>query len=216
MEKAEDEPGADAIRATLNIRRFSTVRRQGRSNTGESTATGGSVPLSSRSSRRNRKDGSFKSSSSEWTHRGSTIREVPAEEEERRSSIQFNPSAPVTHIYPLRRTSPERYGSDDYVESVELSSSRPSAPILGPEPSMPRQPTSKRGNIQKQFSFGPGRKRHTEEEMVGLVEAGQNEVSMSENDKGNISPPSEHSEESESETVEYGRSGVTDKSYNRY
>src|SRR5208282_3265464 len=76
VEKSEDDPGADAIRGALSIRRFSTVRRPSRATNVDTTA--GSVNLPKW---RNRKDGRFFNNlPSDWSLRDSTIREVPVEE----------------------------------------------------------------------------------------------------------------------------------------
>jgi hypothetical protein len=142
---------------------------------------------------------------SDWTRR-ETIREVPAEEEDmRKSSVQFDPTAPVTHIYPPR---PEKFGPEDEFEEGDLSRSHnPLSPVPAPEfisaPPTPRYNIGKRGGIQKQFSFGKvGRKQLTEEETVGLVEAGRNEGAMSDRESGShhSEEHSEHSEESDFET----------------
>jgi len=92
VEKSEDEPGADAIRGALSIRRFSTVRRAGRAT---SVDTGGAIPLPNW---RRGRDGH-----SEWTRRESTIREVPSEEE-RKSSIHFDPKKPGKTITSKKST----------------------------------------------------------------------------------------------------------------
>ena len=173
VEKAEEDPGADAIRGALNIRRFSTVRRSRATNV--DTENPDSINLQNRSTRR----GTF------LPPRESTIREVPSEEE-RKSSVQFDPSAPVTHIYPPRRNTPDKLEIGDHIEEVDLSrveAHNPLSPVPLPSflsaPPTPRYDTTRRGGVQKQFSFGrAGRKRLTEEETMGLVEAGRREGGM--------------------------------------
>jgi hypothetical protein len=212
VEKADDEPGADAIRGALSIRRFST-RRTVRPNTADSQASD-SVNLPAW---KNRRDGAH---SPDW-RRESTIREVPAEEEEKRkSSMQFDPNAPHTHIYPPR-SSPESFSATDvdHVEEVDFSkrvvaSHNTSSPAPIPEfistlPT-PRYNVGKRGTLQKQFSFGKtGRKNLTEEETIGLVEAGRNEGGMSDDndDKNSGSHHSENSEDSDYEGRDVSKSG---------
>jgi hypothetical protein len=212
VEKAEDEPGADAIRGALSIRRYSTVRRPSRSTNVDPSLTGSPIPLKNRR-RGSRKDGHFFDLPSDFGRRESTIREVPAEEEPR-SSVQFNPAAPVTHIYPPRTAqSPEKYNLEDRVEEVDHSGQQthnPLSPVPTPDflsaPPTPRYPIPKRANVQKTFSFGraaksPGRTVLTEEETMGLVKAGQNEGTMC--DKDSESPhQTEHSEESDFEADE--------------
>lgn len=201
VEKAEDDPGADAIRGALSIRRFSTVRRASKATNVDPTT---SVNLPNW---RNRKE-----SSPEW-HRESTIREVPAEEERRKSSVQFDPTAPHTHIYPPRRMSPE-YSGGDHVDEVEFSRSHnPLSPVAMPDfmsaPPTPRYNVSKRpsAQLQKSFSFGKsGRKKLTEEETIGLVEAGRNEGGMSDenDDKNSETQHSDHTEDSDYERHDVG------------
>jgi hypothetical protein len=200
VEKPEDEPGADAIRGALSIRRFSTVRRAARAT---SVDTGNAVPLPNW---RRGRDGQ-----SEWSRRESTIREVPAEEE-RKSSVHFDPTAPVTHIYPPRQSSLDKVGEDDHVEEIEMSRYRhPLAPVRSPDflstaPST-RYNVASHSGIQKQFSFGRGgRKNLTEEETMGLVAAGQHEAVEEEHDNRDDTPHSDHSEDNES--VESGRYGT--------
>lgn len=202
VEKAEDEPGADAIRGALSIRRFSTVRRASRAT---SVDTGNAVPLPNW---RRGRDGQ-----SEWSRRESTIREVPSEEE-RKSSIHFDPTAPVTHIYPPRQPSFEKVGEDDHVEEIEMSRyHHPLSPVRSPDflstaPST-RYKVGSHSGIQKQFSFGrAGRKHLTEEETMGLVAAGQHEAVEEEEheDRDDSTPHSDHSEDNES--VESGRYGT--------
>ena len=188
VEKGEDDPGADAIRGTLSIRRFSTIRRRsGGSNV--DTAGTGSVPL------RNWRNRNHASSiiPSDWTLRESTIREVPADEDEqqRKSSVQFDPTAPITHIYPPRQTSTEKFGPEEHIEEIDLSKG-------SQQQQNQMSPGIKRG-LQKQYSFGRGgRENLTEEETMGLVEAGKNEGGMSESDGRDTE--SQHSQESEVET----------------
>ena len=77
-------------------------------------------------------------------------------------------------------------------------------------PPTPRYNISKRGSqVQKQFSFGKaGRgKRLTQEETMGLVQAGQNEGGLSESDRESVSRQSDHSQESDFETHDHGASG---------
>ena len=199
VEKSEDEPGADAIRGALSIRRFSTVRRAGRAT---SVDTGGAIPLPNW---RRGRDGH-----SEWTRRESTIREVPSEEE-RKSSIHFDPTAPVTHIYPPRQSSYEKAGQDDHVEEVDMSKfHHPLSPVRSPDflstSPATRYNVGSHSGLQKQFSFGrAGRKHLTEEETMGLVAAGRNEGIEEERDEGDNTPHSENSEDHES--VESGRYG---------
>lgn len=196
VEKAEDDPGADAIRGALSIRRFSTVRRTGRTTSVDTT--GNAIPLPSW---RRGRDGH-----SEWSRRESTIREVPSEEE-RKSSVHFDPTAPVTHIYPPRRLSFDKIREDDYVEELDMSRSHnPLSPVTTPDflsaPPTPRYNVASRSGLQKQFSFGrTGRKHLTEEETIGLVEAGKHE-GMEEEDhheRESNTPQSEHSEDIEFE-----------------
>jgi len=156
---------------------------------------------------RNRKDTGghfFNNVPDDWARRD-TIREVP-EEEQRKSSVQFDPNAPVTHIYPPRRTlSPEKLDEEDHVQEVEIprrGSHAPLSPVPIPEfisaPPTPRYVVPKRTGVQKQFSFGKGgRKQLTEEETMGLVEAGRNEGGMS--DRETVSQHSEHSETEDSD-----------------
>jgi hypothetical protein len=213
VEKAEDEPGADAIRGALSIRRYSTVRRPSRATNVDPSLTGSPIPLKNRRPG-SRKDGHFFDLPHDFGRRESTIREVPAEDESR-SSVQFDPTAPVTHIYPPRRTSsPEKYGLEDNVEEVDYSRTQihnPLSPVAAPDflsaPPTPRYPTPKRANVQKTFSFGrsgksPGKTVGlTEEETMGLVLAGQNEAGAS--DRDTDSPQhTEHSEESDFEAEE--------------
>lgn len=218
VEKAEDDPGADAIRGALSIRRFSTVRRSGRATNVDATA--GSVNLPQW---RSRKDGRFFNNlPSDWSLRESTIREVPAEEDQRKSSVQFDPNAPVTHIYPPRRTpADDKFGAeDDNLDGTDYSSRgqhNPLSPVETPDfrsaPPTPRYNVSKRGGqLQKQFSFGRAGKGKslTQEETMGLVQAGQNEGGMSESDRESVSRLSEHSEHSQGsdfETHDHGMSG---------
>ena len=90
-------------------------------------------------------------------------------------------TAPHTHIYPPKRLSPEKYG-DDHIEEVDFSRRgglhNPLSPVNTPDfisaPPTPRY--NVRGSVHKTFSFGSGgRTRRTEEETIGLVEAGRNE-----------------------------------------
>jgi hypothetical protein len=209
VEKAEDDPGADAIRGALSIRRFSTVRRSSRVPNVDPTRTT-SVYLPNW---QNRTDGG-----PEW-HRESTIREVPAEEdsEQRKSSVQFNPTAPHTHIYPP--LNPQKYG-DDHIEEVDFSRRgglhNPLSPVATPDfisaPPTPRY--NVRGSVQKTFSFGSGgRKRRTEEETIGLVEAGRDEGMNDYDDKGSASPHSEPTEDSDYEKQDVGTTGRRQRSY---
>jgi hypothetical protein len=211
VEKQEDDPGADAIRGALNIRRFSTIRKSGRASKVDATGAAPAIRLQSRKWKRDvLKDGHFINVPSEWAamQRESTIREVPAEEEGR-SSVQFDPTAPVTHIYPPRRQSPEDNGSEEMVEYPTRRGSHhmPLSPVETPDfisaPPTPRYTIPKRPHIEKQFSFGrgKGRKKLTEEETIGLVEAGRNEAGGS-NDEGDSL--SQHSEDSDiGETIHY-------------
>lgn len=209
VEKAEEDPGADAIRGALNIRRFSTVRRTSRATNVDAGLTE-SINLQNRSMRRqdreNRKDGHFFNVPQEWTRRESTIREVPAEEE--RSSVQFDPSAPVTHIYPPQGSSSGKIDTEDHVEEVDLSRGEvhnPLSPVPVPSflsaPPTPRYHETLRRGVQKQFSFGrAGRKRLTEEETIGLVESGKREGGMSaENDRDSESDEIDSDTESREE-----------------
>jgi hypothetical protein len=209
VEKAEDDPGADAIRGALNIRRFSTVRRGGRA-TNVDAGTGEPIHLQNRgASRRNRegqKDGDSGKMPSEWAHRESTIREVPPEEERKASmsSVQFDPSAPVTHIYPPKEKGPELGAL--YFEPRERQGSlhAPLSPVETPDflsaPPTPRYTVPKRPVVQKQFSFGRGKKRLTEEETIGLVQAGRLEGGGSDdNDDRETGSPERHSGDSDSE-----------------
>jgi len=195
IENTEDDPGADAIRGALSIRRFSTVRRSGRATSVDTT--GNAVPLPNWRRGRDR--------NSEWSRRESTIREVPSEEE-RKSSVHFDPTAPVTHIYPPRRSSLDTSDGDDHIDEVDLSRSRnPLSPAATQEflsaPPNPRHNVASHLGLQKQFSFGrTGRKHLTEEETMGLVAAGQREGMEEDNDeKESSTPKSEHSEDSEYE-----------------
>jgi len=211
VEKADEDPGADAIRGALNIRRFSTVRRASRA-TNVDTGNPESINLQNRSTRRRdretRKDGNFPNTPREWT-RESTIREVPAEEE-RKSSVQFDPTAPVTHIYPPRRTSPDKIGTEDHIEEVDLSrveAHNPLSPVPLPSflsaPPTPRYDTIRRGGVQKQFSFGrAGRKHLTEEETMGLVEAGRREGGISAEDERDSEPDESGHMESDTDSHE--------------
>ena len=90
------------------------------------------------------------------------------------------------------------------------------SPVATPDfisaPPTPRYNVSKRAQVQKQFSFGrAGRgKILTQEETMGLVQAGQNEGGMSESDRESTSRQSDHSEhshESDFETHDHGMSG---------
>jgi hypothetical protein len=213
VENTEYDPGADAIRGALSIRRFSTVRRTSRA-TSVDTA-GNAVPLPNW--RRGREG------PSEWSRREDTIREVPLEEE-RKSSIQFDPTAPVTHIYPPRRSSFDKPTIPDHLEVADISKSHNSLSSVMPSgfrsaPPTPQYSIASRSRLQKQFSFGQmGRKHLTEEETMGLVAAGRHEVLEEEDndERKDHTPPSEHSEDSESEesgrySKQSGRG--TDKEY---
>ena len=172
---------------------------------------------------RNRKDGRFFNNlPSDWSLRDSTIREVPVEEEQGRSSVQFDPDAPITHIYPPRQTPPDdKFGAEnDDLEEIDYSSRgqhNPLSPVTTPDfisaPPTPRYNVSKRGGqVQKQFSFGRAArgKSLTQEETMGLVQAGQNEARMSDSDRESVSRQSDHSEhshESDFETHDHGTSG---------
>jgi hypothetical protein len=225
VEKGEDEPGADAIRGALSIRRYSTVRRPSRATNVDPSLTGSPIPLKNR--RKSRKDGHFFDLPPDFGRRESTIREVPAEEESR-SSVQFDPSAPVTHIYPPRRTSsPDKYRLGDNLEEVDYSRTQahnPLSPVAAPDflsaPPTPRYPIPKRANVQKTYSFGRSGKSAgktaglTEEETMGLVLAGQNEAGAS--DRDTDSPHhTEHSEESDFEAEE-SRGGRRGKPYEMF
>lgn len=195
IENAEDDPGADAIRGALSIRRFSTVRRSGRATNVDTT--GNAVPLPNW---RRRRDGN-----SEWGRRESTIREVPSEEE-RKSSVHFDPTAPVTHIYPPRRLNFDKPGGDDHIDEVDMSRSHnPLSPVATQDflsaPPTPRYNVASHLGLQKQFSFGRTGRRHlTEEETMGLVAAGRREGIEEDNDEEESGiPQSEHSEDSECE-----------------
>jgi hypothetical protein len=206
VEKAEEDPGADAIRGALSIRRFSTVRRASRTS-GIDNSTTPSIALEPRSGWRwtkehRQKDGQFLNVPSTWGDtplRESTIREVP-QEDDRRSSMQFDPNAPVTHIYP-RRDSPEKFAPG--VEEYELQRHNPLSPVdtagFISAPPTPRYNLPKRTPVQKQFSFGrQGNKRLTQEETIGLVEAGRNEGRMSD-EKDSVSEHSGYDSDSERE-----------------
>ena len=195
IENAEDDPGADAIRGALSIRRFSTVRRTGRATSVDTT--GNAVPLPNW---RRARDGN-----SEWSRRESTIREVPSEEE-RKSSVHFDPTAPVTHIYPPRRSSVGTLGADDHVDEVDMSRSHNQVSPAATPDFLSAPPTSRYNvgshlGLQKQFSFGrTGRKHRTEEETMGLVAAGRHEgMEEDNNERESSTPQSEHSEDSEFE-----------------
>jgi hypothetical protein len=205
VEKGEDDPGADAIRGALSIRRFSTVRRPSRSTAIDPNSA--PIALEPRSgwrwTREHRKDGRFLNVPSTWGEqslRESTIREVPPEEE-RKDSVQFDPTAPVTHIYP-RRESPEKLAPN--TEEYELErrgSHNPLSPVEPPgflsAPPTPRYNTPRRPNVQKQFSFGrQGKKRLTQEETIGLVEAGRNEGHTSDEKESLHSVHSDEEEDS--------------------
>jgi hypothetical protein len=131
--------------------------------------------------------------------RESTIREVPSEESEPRSSVHFDPEAPVTHIYPPRKPSPEKLKAlGDHIEHIgSKREHNPLSPAITPDfisaPPTPRYPIPKKANLHKQFSFGSRENRHlTEEETMGLVQAGEHE---GEGDPD--SPTSDRSEEYE-------------------
>jgi hypothetical protein len=196
VEKAEDDPGADAIRGALSIRRFSSMRRSVRSTDIDPS---GAIPIQL-SNRRNRRD----TRASEFTL-GPTIREVPSEEEPR-SSVEFNPDAPVTHIYPIRKPETIKVLSQN-VEELDLSSKRdhnPLSPAFAADfrsaPPTPRYPIAKRSNLHKQFSFGSrGNRLPTEEETMGLVEQDQRGSRIEGDDQEPESPVSEPSESSDSE-----------------
>jgi len=143
---------------------------------------------------------------------------VPAEEEDRRSSVQFDPTAPITHIYPPRRRGTdekleEEYESEEMVEYPTRRGSQhmPLSPVEPPDflsaPPTPRYAISKRRagpHLEKQFSFGKGRGRRnlTEEETIGLVEAGRNEGGLSNDERD--SRESLHSEDSDTgETIHH-------------
>lgn len=225
VEKAEDDPGADAIRGTLNIRRFSTVRRRDRPSGIDGPEISSPIDLSSRNTWRwnrerteaARKDGHF--GPNQWgAHpgnlRGSTIVEVPPEHEDhRRSSVHFNPNAPVTHIYPPRKSSPEKQAiTEENIETIDWGrrgSHNPLSPVNPPDfrsaPPTPRYTVNpKRSTVQKQFSFGRGggRKNLTEEETMGLVEAGQNEGSYPPESETYVESPQGSPEDSGSESRE--------------
>ena len=236
VEKPEEDPGADAIRGALSIRRFSTIRRPARTSDIDSTGTAGApIRLSNRSTwrRYNRNqptDGHFLNVPSDWSKE--TIREVPAEEE-RRSSIQFDPNAPITHIYPPRQTRAHKLSPEDGTEEVDHSereAHNPLSPVDTPDflsaPPTPRYTIPKRTAVQKQFSFSRAGKRNlTEEETIGLVEAGQTEGVASEesDERESTHSHSEHWDDSDHErerevergsTVSVGTSGRrTEKSY---
>ena len=108
---------------------------------------------------------------------------------------------------------------DDHLEDVGSSSRgqhNPLSPVTTADfmsaPPTPRYNVSKRGGqVQKQFSFGrAGRgNRLTQEETIGLVQAGQNEGGMSESDRESVSRQSDHSEHSHAsdfETHDHGAS----------
>lgn len=236
VEKPEDDPGADAIRGALSIRRFSTIRRSARASDVDSTGTAGApIRLSNRSTwRYNRNqptDGHFLNVPSDWAKR-ETIREVPAEEEGK-SSVQFDPNAPVTHIYPPRQARADKLSPEDGTEEVDYSereAHNPLSPVDTPDflsaPPTPRYTIPKRTAIQKQFSFARAGKKHlTEEETVGLVQAGQSEGVPSEesDERESTHSHSEHWDDSDFEkekevdeesTVAGGTSGRrTEKSY---
>ena len=213
VEKGEDEPGADAIRGALSIRRYSSVRRPALATNVDPSITGSPIALQTRRRGNSRKDGHFFDLPPDFSRRESTIREVPSEDEPR-SSVQFDPTAPVTHIYPPRNpTSPDKYAPEDNVEEADYlrtQAHNPLSPVATPDflsaPPTPRYPISKRSAVQKTFSFGragksAGRTKLTEEETMGLVTAGQNEAGASDRD---IESPhrTEHSEESDFEAEE--------------
>lgn len=225
VEKGEDDPGADAIRGALSIRRFSTVRRAGRASTIDATGVAGAPSIRLQNRKPSRRDGHFMNVPSEWGNLGreSTIREVP-DEEERKSSVQFDPTAPVTHIYPPRRQTPEKIQEEyEEEEMTEYASTRrgshhmPLSPVEPPDflsaPPTPRYNIAKRSNIEKQFSFGQGRgrgrKNLTEEETIGLVEAGRNEGGMS-NDERDSGHSEEDSDTGDIETIHYEHSASKD------
>lgn len=224
VEKGEDEPGADAIRGALSIRRYSTVRRPSRAPNADPSSTGAPIPMKS-FRRGSRNDGHFFNLPADFGRRESTIREVPAEEEPR-SSIQFDPTAPVTHIYPPRKTSPQKYQLEDNVEEVDYSRTQihnPLSPVPTPDflsaPPTPRYPIPNRASVQKTFSFGragksPRRTGLTEEETMGLVVAGQNEAGASDRDTDSPNH-TEQSEESDFESEEQRRRSLG-KSYEMF
>src|SRR5205085_9082555 len=189
------------------------------------TGAAPAIRLQSRNWKRDvQKDGHFINVPSEWAamQRESTIREVPAEEEGR-SSIQFDSTAPVTHIYPPRRPSPEEkeYESQEMVEypTGRGSHHMPLSPVETPSflsaPPTPRHIIFKRPHLEKQFSFGrgKGRKNLTEEETIGLVEAGRNEAGGSNDERDSGSQHSEDSDTGESIHYEHASEGREAKPY---
>ena len=172
-----------------------------------------------------RNDGRFFNIPPDFGRRESTIREVPSEEEPR-SSVQFDPTAPVTHIYPLRKTSPDKYRLEDNVAEIDYSRTQvhnPLSPVATPDflsaPPTPRYPIPKRAPVQKTFSFGragrsPGRTGLTEEETIGLVVAGQNEAGASDRDTDSPNH-TERSEESDFESEEH-RGRPMERSYEMF
>lgn len=120
------------------------------------------------------------------------------------SSVQFDPTAPVTHIYPPRER-PEQLGPL-YFEPRERQGSlhAPLSPVETADflsaPPTPRYTIPKRPPVQKQFSFGRGRKQLTEEETIGLVQAGRNEAGgLDDNDDRDMGSPERNSGDSDSE-----------------
>lgn len=227
VEKQEDDPGADAIRGALNIRRFSTLRKSGRASKVDATGAAPAIRLQSQIWKRDvQKDGHFINVPSEWAamQRESTIREVPAEEEGR-SSVQFDPTAPVTYIYPPRRQNPEEreYESQEMVDYPTRRGSHhmPLSPDEPPDflsaPPTPRYTIPKRQHLEKQFSFGrgKGRKNLTEEETIGLVQAGRNEAGGSNDERDSGSRISEDSDTGESIHYEHASEEREAKPYGR-
>lgn len=201
------------------------MRRKKVPENADATGITSPIHLSSRSTwkwnRENRKDGHFLNVPSEWGQhpgniRDSTIVEVPPEEDaDRKSSVHFNPNAPVTHIYPPRQTSPEKQSiAEEHLETTDWtrrgSAHNPLSPVEPPgflsAPPTPRYTVPKRSNVQKQYSFGrSGRQNLTEEETIGLVKAGQNEGVASEGDDEFVESPERTSEDSDSDSRERDR-----------
>jgi hypothetical protein len=115
--------------------------------------------------------------------------------------MQFDPEAPITHIYPPRRDSKPLTNVEEY-EMERRGSHNPLSPVEPPgflsAPPTPRYNISKKANVSKTFSFGRQGKRLTQEETIGLVEAGRNEGQMSD-EKDSVSLHSEEDSDSERE-----------------
>ena len=228
IEKAEDDPGADAIRGALSLRRFSRIRGPSVSSRVFSEEGVPPIHLSHRSTWRGRRD----TMQSNRT-RQSTIRVVTPEEEEeqRKSSVQFDPSAPVTRIYPAKdttttATSTENQLLRDRTEEDSSPSKRyhnPLSPVMPPDfisaPPTPRYAIPERSILHKQFSFGrTGKTMPTEEETMGLVQAEEREQAVSDDiDDGQVyRSPSQRSEGSDFENVERTPQKKKQRSYDMF